>query len=256
MVSSEERTEYILRCIEEYGMVYVTKLSSELNCSEVTIRNDIRKLDQQGLLKRVHGGAEKCQEELSVQFHPGECYWNKKEKAAIAARAYTYINSRDSIIIDDSTTCYYLAKLIRSNTDKHIIIVTNSILVAAELSTAKHVELYVLTGHVNGSPPAALDNFTIEALRQFSVSKAFIGTNGINIEKGLASLGTTQRDIKKAIVHSTNELYVLADHTKFDGSNLFYVCPMSDVTRVITDRQVRPDIIRQARELGIKIDAV
>ncbi len=256
MLSAEERAAYILKRLDEEDMVYVTKLSSELGCSEVTVRNDIRKLDQQGLLKRVHGGAERCQEELAVFFKPGECYWNKNAKAAIAARAYSYINSRDSIIIDDSTTCYYLAKRIRDNPDKHIIIVTNSILVASELSAAKHVELYVLTGHVSGTPPAMLDNFTIEALRQFSVTKAFIGTNGINLEKGLASLGTTQRDIKKAIVHSSSELYVLADHTKFDGSNLFYVCPMSDVTRIITDRQVRPEIINQAHDLGIKIDAV
>lgn len=256
MLSAQDRLDYIIKQVEENGVVRVAALSEELDCSEVTIRNDIRKLDQQGFLRKVHGGAELRRDGLTISFEQGEYFWHKDEKSRIAARAYEYVNSRDSIIIDDSTTGYYLAKLIRRNPDKHVIVVTNSILVAAELSAAKHVELFIVSGHVIGAPPSAMDNFTIDAFHQFNVTKAFIGANGIHLEKGLASLSASRRDVKRAIADAANELYVLADHTKFDGSSLFSVCPMSAVTRVITDKGVRPEIVVQARTLNVRLDVV
>lgn len=256
MLSAQERLDYIIKRVDESGEVRVSALSEELNCSDVTIRNDIRKLDQQGYVRKVHGGAEARKEGLSISFDQGECFWHKEEKSRIAERAYDYINSRDSIIIDDSTTSYYLARLIRWKTDKHLIVVTNSILVAAELASAKHIELFVVSGLVMGTPPAALDNFTIEAFRQFNATKAFIGVSSLNLEKGVASLGAAQRDVKKAIIAAADELYVLADHTKFDRGSLFSICPMSQVKQVITDSQVRPEILEAAARQGISIEAV
>lgn len=256
MLTAQERLDFIVQRVEESGTIRVSDLSQELDCSEVTIRNDIRKLDQQGYLRKTHGGAEVRRDGLSIPFEQGEYFWNREEKARIAERAYQYINSRDSIIIDDSTTGYYLAKIIRRAPEKRIIVVTNSILVAAELAPAQHVELFVVSGHVVGNPPAALDTFTIEAFKQFNVTRAFIGCNGIHFQNGLASLGATQRDVKKAIVDAANEVYVLADHTKFNGSCLFSICPLSDVTRIITDDKVKPDQVAMARKMNIVMDTV
>ncbi len=256
MTPYQERADFILNQLEQLGEVRVKELSACLNCSEVTIRGDIRRLEGEGLLKRTHGGAINKVRMLEVLCEPGEYTWNQQEKARIASCAYEYINNRDSIIIDDSTTGGYLAKVIRQHPQKHIIVITNSLLAAAELSAAKHVELFIVSGHVVGAPPAALDNFTIDAFHQFRVSKAFIGTNGISLRDGLFSLGAPQRDVKKAIISVSNEVYVLADHTKFDGGNLFNICGMDEVTRVITDSKVSEEIIKETKERGIYMDVV
>lgn len=256
MALAKDRETSILRELEQRGSIRVKSLSAELQCSEVTIRNDILRLEQKGYLKRIHGGAVYKQDGLSITFPLGEYLTRREEKARIAIRAYQYINNRDSIIIDDSTTGYYLAKVIKRNPDKRIIVVTNSLVSAAELSSASHVELFVVNGHVVGAPPSILDNFAIESLRQFNVSKAFIGVNGINLSKGLASLGAIQRDVKKAIISSSEELYVLADHTKFEGSCLFSVCGMDAVTRIIMDDGVTQAIRDEAKALGTPIDFV
>jgi DeoR/GlpR family transcriptional regulator of sugar metabolism len=254
MAATKDREAKILRELEQLGSVSVKKLSAELQCSEVTIRNDIMQLEQKGYLKRIHGGAVLKQDGLSISFPIGEYLTHREEKIRIAAFAYKYINNRDSIILDDSTTGYYLAKVIKCNPEKRIIVVTNSLLSAAELSSANHVELFMVSGHVVGAPPSILDNFAIESLQQFNVSKAFIGVNGINLRKGLASLGAIQRDVKKAIISASQELYVLADHTKFEGSCLFSVCDMEAVTKIITDDGVTQDIRDLAKELGTPID--
>ncbi|MCD8019109.1 MAG: DeoR/GlpR family DNA-binding transcription regulator [Clostridiales bacterium] len=256
MLSAKERQDYIVNQVIENGTVQVFSLSEELECSMVTIRNDIRKLDEMGLIKKVHGGAERRNDGLTVSFEQGESFLHMEEKRRIAEHAYSYIKNRDSLIIDDSTSGYYLAQVIRGKPEKHVSVVTNSILVAAELSSVEHVELFIVSGYIQGRPPAALDNFTIEAFRQFNVAKAFIGASGINLNLGIASLGAAQRDVKKAIIDSAHEVYVLADYTKFSGGFLFTACQMSEVTCVITDKQIDQDIVRQARNLKIRMDVV
>ena len=78
-----ERLEIIIEEVQEKGQVKVADLSGRLGCSEVTIRNDIRRLDQQGVLKKTYGGAVRKEEGLSVQFNPGEFYLNRSEERRV-----------------------------------------------------------------------------------------------------------------------------------------------------------------------------
>ena len=82
-----------------------------------------RKLDQQGVLKKTYGGAVRKENGLSVEFIPGEYFLNSDKKYRIAKRAYEYMKGGDSIIIDDSTTGYYLAKYIKEHAEKHLAVV-------------------------------------------------------------------------------------------------------------------------------------
>ena len=94
----------------------------------------------------------------------------------IAKRAYEYIEGGDSIIIDDSTTGYYLAKYIKEHAEKHLAVVTNSVLSGAELTSARHVDLFIVGGHVIGNPPAALDNITVGAWGSFMLTRPLWGS--------------------------------------------------------------------------------
>ena len=142
-MKQSERLEIIIDTLQREGKVKVSDLSLKLGCSEVTIRNDIRKLDDQGVLKKTYGGAVQKQDGLSVSFMPGEFFLNGEEKQRIALKAYEYIDNRDSIIIDDSTTGCYLAKIINEHPEKNLIVVTNSLFVAAELYR-QNMQIYLL----------------------------------------------------------------------------------------------------------------
>lgn len=251
-----ERLEVIIDEVQTNGSVNVIDLSNRLGCSEVTIRSDIRKLDEQGVLKKTYGGAVKIEKGLSVEFVPGECFLNSDKKYRIAKKAFEYIVNRDSIMIDDSTTGYYLAKYIKEHPEKHIVVVTNSLISAAELSTARHVDLFVVGGQVMGNPPSALDNIAVNAMGQFHVNKAFVGVNGINLKVGLTSMGTPQMDLKREIIKMANQTYVIADSSKFGNSNLFTVCPMDDIYKVITDTDVTKETVHLAKKVNVDMDIV
>lgn len=255
-MKQSERLEIIIAEIYQNGSVQVSELSKRLNCSEVTIRNDIRLLDRQGVLKKTYGGAVKKENELSVDFIPGEFYLNREKKARIAKKAYEYIEDGDSIILDDSTTASYLGRFIKNHNEKKITVVTNNLLVAADLSSVGHVVLYMVGGLVKGNPPSALDNFTVNGMKQFHVDKAFIGVNGINLNVGLTSVGTPQMEIKREIVNVANETYVLADSSKFDNRSLFVVCRIDEVHKIITDSDISKSTLNLARSKNIQLDIV
>ena len=170
-------------------------------------------------------------------------------KKQIAACAYEFIEDRDTIIIDDASTSFYLAVYIKEHPEKHLAIVTNSLLAANELSGLSHVELFMVGGHVGGHLAATMGEIAEDSMAKFHVDKAFIGVHSINFDAGLTSIATPQMQVKQAIMKTTDKVFVLADSTKFGGGYLSIICPIKSVYKIITDQQVsKQNVIRAERE--------
>lgn len=249
----EERRRAILTELEEKGRVRVAELSRELGCSEVTIRNDIKNMDMEGLLQRVHGGAIRREESPVRKYSAESIYRHTDRKKQIAACAYDYIEDRDTIIIDDASSSFYLAVHIKNHPEKRVAVVTNSLLVGNELAGVKHVELYMVGGHVGGHLAATMGDAALENMQNFHVDKAFIGVHGINFEVGLTSIATPQMQVKHAILKAAKEVYVLADSSKFGGGYLSVICPLTDVHLIITDDEVAKEDVKIAKELNVPL---
>ena len=252
----KERLNIIVHEVQEKGQIRVSELSELLGCSEVTIRNDIRKLDEQGRVKKTYGGAVKIESGLTVQFAPGEYYINGDQKRRIAEKAYEYIGDGESIMIDDSTTGCYLAQYIKEHSEKTVSVVTNSVYVAAELSTADHVRVYMLGGQISSHPASVMGNITVESASQYHVNKFFTGIRRIDLMVGMTSADAEHAEVKRMMMGKADETYVLADHTKFGNGSLFTMCTMEEVKRIITDREVADEILTLPRKLKIPMDVV
>ena len=249
----EERRQAILRELEEKGKVRVADLSKELGVSEVTIRNDIKSMSAEGLLKRTHGGAVSLEQNMARKYRAETVYRHVEWKKAIAACAYEYIADRDTIIIDDASSSFYLALHIKSHPEKRVAVVTNSLLVGNELAGIDHVELYMIGGYVGGHLAASMGESAVENMKHFHVDKGFIGVHGINFEAGLTSIATPQMQVKKAILKAAKEVYVLADSSKFGGGYLSVMCPMNAVYKIITDSHVSKENIAIAKEMKVPL---
>lgn len=243
----QERQRIILQELEEYGKVRVAQLSEKLNCSEVTIRNDIKTMEREGLLQRTHGGAIALEQESRKRKYSAESiYRHVERKKAIAACAYEYINDRDTIILDDASSTFYLALHIKQHPEKHIAIVTNSLLVGNELEGVKHVELYLVGGYVGGHLAATMGDAAVENISRFHVDKAFIGVHGINFDVGITSIATPQMHVKQAILKAAEQVFVLADSSKFGGGYLSVICPLRKIYKIITDKEVDRKYVKLA----------
>lgn len=249
----EERRRAILREVEETGRVRVAELSKKFGCSEVTIRNDIRSMDADGVLMRTHGGAVKIEKESKRKYSAESIYRNTERKKKIAACAYEFIEDRDTIIIDDASSSFYLAVYIKEHPEKRLAVVTNSLLVGNELAGAAHVELYMVGGHVGGHLAATMGDSALSNIEQFHVDKGFIGIHSINFDVGLTSIATPQMQVKKAILKAAGKTYVLADSSKFGGGYVSVICPIRDVYKIITDSEVSKEYIRKAQQLEVPL---
>ena len=217
VIEMEERRQAILRKLEEKGSVRVAELSKELGCSEVTIRNDIKNMDQEGLLKRTHGGALQIDSKTVRKYSAESIYRNVERKKQIAACAYAFIEDRDTIIIDDASSSFYLAAYIK--------------------------------GHLS----ATMGEAALQNMEQFHVDKAFIGVHSINFDVGLTSIATPQMQVKRTILKVAEQVYVLADSSKFGGGYVSVICPIQDVYKIITDSDVSRENIKKAQESNISL---
>ncbi len=253
---SKERHKYILDLLEEHGEVSVADLSESLQLSAVTIRSDLRALEKQGLLKRTHGGATKDKDCISIEVGAGNVFHRMEDKKKIADQAFSYIRDNDTIIMDDSSMNYYLAKRIREERTKHLIVITNSLSVATILSGAEHIVTYMTGGQIGGKFPAAMGDIAVETIRSFKANKAFISAYGINFDVGITSIGSPQLQVKKAILEVAEEIYVMVDSTKFGGGYVMAVCPFERLTKIITDDGLSQEYRKIARDKHIDIDIV
>lgn len=253
---SDKRIEYILSKLEAAGQVKVRELSQELGCSEVTIRTDIQKLEDRGLLKRVHGGAIKEAESIPMSMIPGNILKNADVKKRIAKRAYQYIKPEDTIILDDSSINYYLAREIEAHPESSVIVVTNSLIVSVILSSCSHVMLFMVGGQIGGKLPAAMGELAVSMLSNFKAAKAFISAHGVNFNVGITSIGTPQLQVKKAILNVADKIYLLADSSKFGGGYLMVAAPLERIERIITDDGISEEDLHLANKNKVALDVV
>lgn len=254
-MTPQERRQLILAELNEIGTTDVAKLSEKFGCSRVTVRSDLRFLEQEGYLSRTHGGAMP----LDTSAKPNEkyayksIYKNIENKKAICSYAYEQIEDMDVIFIDESSTGFYLAQLLKEKEEKKVFIVTNSLLIGTELSESRHIEVYVIGGYVSGSAACALGTEAEKQVLGYHLSKAFLGTHSINLEVGITAIAAPQMQMKRAAMKVSKKTYFLADSSKFDGSYLSVICPATDVDMIITDKGISQTNIDLANKLGVNL---
>lgn len=251
-----KRMESILQQLEEKGSIRVADISKQLKCSEVTIRNDIQKLEEMGLLIRTHGGATKAGAQVMVLYNAENVYKNADKKQLIAEKAFDYIKENSTIILDDASTSYFLAKTIRENPSKPLVVITNSLVAAGVLADAKHVNLFLLGGQVGGKLSSTMGDMTIRNLGECHADMAFISAHGINFEVGITSIGSPQMQIKKEILKAAKEVFLLVDSSKFGGGYVLVVSPLSEISRIITDDGIKKEYLERAQRDRVAIDIV
>jgi DeoR/GlpR family transcriptional regulator of sugar metabolism len=256
MRMAQKRMEHILQELEEKGNVRVSDLSKKLECSEVTIRNDIQKLEDKGLLSRTHGGATKLGGQVAVVFNAGNVYKSADKKQRIARKAYEYIEDRDTVILDDGSISYYLAMCIKNDASKHVVVITNSLVAAGILADIHYVDLFLLGGQVGGKLAATMGDVTIRNLEECHADKAFISAYGINFDVGITSIDSPQMQVKKAILKAAKEVTLLVDSSKFGGGYVLAVCPLSRMERIITDDEIDRAYVDRAKKDNVVLDIV
>lgn len=210
---TEERYKLILQLLNDQNAVTVSELSELMHISESTIRRDLNALDEMGKLNKVFGGATSLTQSSGIYETDvaKRATAMSEEKTAIAAYAATLIHDDDFVYIDAGTTTGRLVDFIENRKATYV---TNGIIHGQKL-IQKRLNAYIIGGKLKPLTEAVIGTSAIKSLNGLNFTKAFMGTNGIDLTAGFTTPDIDEARIKETAVLNSYMTFVLADHTKF-----------------------------------------
>ncbi|MFZ5871303.1 MAG: DeoR/GlpR family DNA-binding transcription regulator [Actinomycetota bacterium] len=244
-----ERQRWLVDHAREAGRLEVLEVADALQVAPETIRRDLKVLERQGLLKRVHGGAVAIErlgfeDRLTVRST-----LQADRKARIAEEGLRLIENAETVYLDEGSTVQALAE--RLNPERPLTVVTNAIPVAAVLAPRTHVTVIMLGGRVREHTLATIEWGT-QMLDQLVLDLAILGTNGISIDRGLTCPDVTVAQVKAKAIDVSRRRVLLADGTKFGADSSYRFARVRDLTTIVTDRSADEGIVRKIRAHGVE----
>lgn len=254
MINIAERHQYILNKIQVKGSLDVQGLCKELDVSSVTIRKDLKLLEDKNLLYRTHGGAT-LNNPYTVDRPVNEKeHLQSDEKMRIGALGAELIEDNDSIIIGSGTTVLALARCIRPK--GNLTVITSALNVALELVHNTNIEVIQLGGLLRRSSSSVTGPYSDNVLSNVFCSKLFLGVDGIDLEFGLTTTNAFEAHLNRQMIASSQKIIVLADSTKFGKRGFGKICGIEEVDHIITDQGISDHTIKTLESLGIKISII
>lgn len=247
---AEQRVERILRLLEGRELVPVAELAAHLEVSAVTVRKDLDRLVRSAVIERVRGGARlRTVEEGPLAERLG---YRVGAKRAVARRAAELVSADSVIVIDSSSTGYYLALELAERTD--VTVVTNSLRVATQLAERSGPDVVVLGGSVRRTSFSTV-GFPIEVLRGYGqIDLAFLGVSALSVEYGLLERSYSEAETKRAMASVAQTVIGLFDSSKTSGFGQHAVVPATAVARLVTDDEFSEADAAPWRALGVAVD--
>lgn len=248
-----ERQERIVDFVNKAGFISITKLIELLQVSKPTIMRDLSKLEQQQKLIRTYGGAASLKR--GTRFETRHAVKEEHEitkKRQIAALAKQMIHPGETILLDSGSTTLALAKELMMI--KNVTILTNDIKIAMVLCSNDAIELVMLGGYRRRGVYSLVGPLTEHMLDILNVDKAFLGTDAIDLKRGLTNSNIYEQGIKQKMIAAGKETFLLADSTKFQKVAFSKMSTIDIFDHVITDDGLTDDeLIQSIQERGINL---
>lgn len=243
-----QRHQVILRTLRGSGRVDMAAVAAELAVTNETIRKDLILLERQGLLRRVHGGAVPV-ENLALEPAVSTRTAFAAEKGRIAAAAVAEIPHEGSVLLDAGSTISRLVDLFPS--DRRLTVFTNTLPMALSLLSRPNLTVYTLGGRLRSPTTAEVGPWAERVLREINVDIAFLGTNGISMERGVTTPDPDEAATKSLMHAAARRRILLADHSKVGMVSQCRHGSLSDFDLLITDTGLSDDLAAELAGAGL-----
>ncbi|MHB8263640.1 MAG: DeoR/GlpR family DNA-binding transcription regulator [Acidimicrobiales bacterium] len=247
----EERQAAIVDMARRDRRVSVATLAETFGVATETIRRDLSLLERHGLVKRVHGGAilpQIGESELAIQERAQVM---TVEKERIAKAALAELPDEGTIFIEAGSTPAHLADLLPL--DREMTVVTNGSYIATSLAQRANLTVIAVGGRVRWKTLACVDDWALQTLAGLFVDVAFLGTNGISVDRGLTTPDHAEAAVKRATLRLSRWRVLLADQTKMGAVSLFRYGEVADLDVVITDSGVSDEVADEIEAAGPRV---
>lgn len=250
-MSGKERLVLIKQRVQSLKKVSVADLSKECAVTEETIRRDLDKLEEEGVVTRVHGGAiwnAKIQQE-GIHFYRRMTKY-LKEKQSIARKTASLLEGKTTIIADSSTTVAEALKMIPDSPD--VTIVSNSTEVFREFQQSSF-NIISIGGEFNKKTLSLQGQLAKQNVSKYNVGIALIGCKCLSLDRGVQDSNESEAEIKKLMLEQAEEVALLVDHSKFNQTAFVSLIDLDSVDYIITDMNPGDEWIRYCEAHNIQL---
>ncbi|HNR67660.1 MAG TPA: DeoR/GlpR family DNA-binding transcription regulator [bacterium] len=245
------RSRYILQVLEKNGEIEIDEIVGKCSISAITARRDLEELARQGLLIRTHGGAMR-DDSVHQLFSFGRRIDHKREqKTAISRFAAGLVDDNETLLLDCGTTVFYLCPFLAKK--KNLTVISNSLSVAAELARYGQIKVILIGGEILPERRATYGPTALAQIQTYHADKAFIGTNGLSLASGLTSYDENEAQIVLAMAQAAEAVYLLCDSAKIEKNSLFRFAPITLPDAIVTDAELKADVIRLYKQNQINL---
>lgn len=254
-----ERHKLILDILKQKKNVTTAELAVTLSVSPATIRNDLNKLNRDGLIVKTHGGAtlNSYTEKSASDTLPQNSFKNREmhhhaEKEAISNQALSLIQDNQCIYLDGSSTALVLAKKL-SQFNK-LLIVTNGIYTMLALKDLPNINVMLIGGMVTKNSGSVEGLLGSEMLNHIHIDLAFVSAKGFTLEDGCTDFNIYEVELKKAILNKSNKIIALLDSSKFEYTSTSSFLSANRIDLLLTDKNVKNENYQKYSSNDIKIE--
>jgi DeoR/GlpR family transcriptional regulator of sugar metabolism len=242
----------ISRTLERQGGVKVSELAGRLGVTEETIRRDLVQMEGENLLVRTHGGAVPVETpHNAIPYHIREVE-NVEAKRSIARAVVSEIAEDDALFLDGSTTAYQLARIFP---DIRCTVITHSEPIFQELRRRTNVELISTGGVYDRRSASFVGPLAEQMISTCNMTKAFLGCKGLDVKRGFSDASVRHMNLKRSVIQWAEEVYILADFSKFEKSSRYFFAGVQEAACVVTDRKAPAEVLKDLQKAGVRVIA-
>ncbi|MBD1424630.1 DeoR/GlpR family DNA-binding transcription regulator [Sphingobacterium arenae] len=247
-----QRREKILGLLKEDGAAKVIDLANLFKVTEATIRQDLEKLEKEGLISRDHGGAYLRNIEDQVRnFSLSHQNENINKKEQIAVKCVELIENGDTIILDSGSTTTEIARKIKGL--KNLTVITNALNIALMLGAEPGIEVIMTGGEFKPPTLSLTGQKAADFFKGINVQKLFLATAGVSLKAGLTYPSISDIVVKKAMVEAAELTYLVADSTKLGKTSFASLGAMSLIDYLVTDAGIQETHKKMFKDHEIEI---
>ena len=249
-MTTYQRRQSLLDILRKKPGSRVTELAEVLDVSEGTVRNDLNALEEEGRLRRVHGGAILIdKDQFQNDSFLRRFNQNVNAKLVIAQEAAALVIDGDSIFLDASSTCYYLARALSERSKLRVM--TNGFEVARELAQNTSNTVILVGGVVNNDSSSVTGLLSEQIIADMHTEKAFFSCSGFSDERGMTEVHFEEAQLKRKAIESSQQVIALIDSSKFGKEDLTPFARPQQINHLFTDSRITGEWITCLQSVNI-----
>jgi len=252
MDSMDTRRKQIVELVNRLGYVRFIQIKENFpNVSEMTLRTDLKALDQEKKIVRIHGGAKSVQLVIGTDdYLNNRSIRNQDEKEEIAEKAAGLIKPDTAVFLDSGSTTTMLARLFP---DQSNLIYTTGLSCATELAGLSEPTVLIPGGKLNRYSVSVYGTSVVKELEMVNFHQTFLGVMNFEYQTGFTCGNQEEAILKRTVIRQSEEVIVLMDSSKLDRKGTYSICGLDDIDILVSDGHLPPDFRKECRDHKVTV---